>query len=122
MKHGDQTEITINSEKESSNPNESNAATYVGQIWSDSQNALACAQEPEGWVRNKVRHVCAAWFWFKQYVQKRELIVRYCRGADQVGQTSPTPGTLVVAVCTHQPHGPAGTTVATGHSPGLLPA
>ena len=85
MKHGDQTEITINSEKESSNPNEPNAATYAGQIWSDSQNALACAREPEGWVRNKVRHVRTAWFWFKQYVQKRELIVRYCRGTDQVG-------------------------------------
>ena len=74
MKHGDQTEITINSEKESSNPNEPNAATYAGQIWSDSQNALACAREPEGWVRNKVRHVRTAWFWFKQYVQRAGTI------------------------------------------------
>ena len=85
MKHADQTEVIINKEKQTPTPEEHNGAYYAAEIWSDSQNALACAREPEleGWIRNKVRHVRTAWFWFKQYAQSREIIPRFCRGVEQ---------------------------------------
>jgi transposase InsO family protein len=83
MKHADQTEVIINKEKPTPTPGEHNGAYYAAEVWSDSQNALACVREPEGWIRNKVRHVRTAWFWFKQYVQSREIIPRFCRGMEQ---------------------------------------
>ena len=53
MKHADQAEVIINKDKPTPTAEERNGAHYAAEMWSDSQNALTCAHEPEGWIGNK---------------------------------------------------------------------
>ena len=51
----------------------SNLARRPATIWSDSQNALANAQTPFGWLSGKLRHIKTSFHFLKQYMLPNDL-------------------------------------------------
>lgn len=52
------------------------------KIWCDSQVAITQAKKPENWIVDKLRHVKAAYFFFKSYVRTGNLEIHPCSGVD----------------------------------------
>ena len=51
-------------------------------IYSDSQNAIANARMPPGWLQEALRHVKTAFHFFKQFVYEKLINLEHCRSED----------------------------------------
>jgi hypothetical protein len=51
-------------------------------IYSDSQNAIANARMPPGWLQEALRHVKTAFHFFKQFVYEKLITLEHCRSED----------------------------------------
>ena len=54
----------------------------IPQIYSDSQNAIANASMPPGWLQEALRHVKTAFHFFKQFVYEKLISLEHCRSED----------------------------------------
>ena len=53
------------------------------QAFTDSQNAVAIASSPPGWLHESLRHVKTHFMFVKQYIQDGTMILNHCPGKKQ---------------------------------------